>query len=175
MWKFTQALAEYLQDFETSGHRAVAAEGRFEVTIGDAVVRGSIDRVEVSEAGAVVIVDLKTGTPIAKRDVDTHPQLAVYQLAYAEGALDEFLLEVRDHSGGGAKLLFVKRGAEGKLYTQLHQESFDDAALEAFRDRVKVAAAIVAQADFRGVADVVGIFESHALLRLHRVLAVSSD
>ena len=175
MWKFTQALAEYLQDFETSGNRAVAAEGRFEVTIGEAVVRGSIDRVEVSEAGAVVIVDLKTGTPIYKKDVETHPQLAVYQLAYAEGALDEFLLEVRDHTGGGAKLLFVKRGAEGKLYSQAHQERFDAAQLEAFRDRVKVAAGIVAESSFRGVADVVGIFESHALLRLHRVLAVSSD
>jgi RecB family exonuclease len=175
MWKFTVALAEYLQDFETSGHRAVAAEGRFEVTIGDAIVRGSIDRVEVSGSGAVVIVDLKTGTPIYKKDVETHPQLAVYQLAYAEGALDEFLLEVTDHTGGGAKLLFVKRGAEGKQYSQAHQATFDAAQLEAFRDRVKVAAGIVAESSFRGVADVVGIFESHALLRLHRVLAVSSD
>ncbi len=175
MWKFTLALAEYLQDFETSGRRAVAAEGRFEVTIGDAVVKGSIDRVEVSESGAVVIVDLKTGTPIYKKDVETHPQLAVYQLAYAEGALDEFLLEVPNHAGGGAKLLFVKRGAEGKLYSQAHQEQFDAVQLEAFRDRVKVAAGIVAESSFRGVADVVGIFESHTLLRLHRVLAVSSD
>ncbi len=175
MWKFTLALAEYLTDFAASGHRAVAAEGRFEIPIGDAVVRGSIDRVEVSDSGAVVIVDLKTGTPIYKKDVEAHPQLAVYQLAYAEGALDEFLVEVADHSGGGAKLLFVKRGAEGKAYSQAHQAPFDEAQLEAFRDRVKIAASIVADASFRGVADVVGIFESHTLLRLHRVLAVSSD
>ena len=175
MWKFTLALAEYLADFATSGHRAVAAEGRFEIPIGDAIVRGSIDRVEVSDTGAVVIVDLKTGTPIYKKDVEAHPQLAVYQLAYDEGALDEFLVEIADHSGGGAKLLFVKRGAEGKAYSQAHQAPFDEAQLEAFRDRVKVAAGIVADSSFRGVADVVGIFESHTLLRLHRVLAVSSD
>jgi superfamily I DNA/RNA helicase/RecB family exonuclease len=175
LWKFTVALAEYLADFELTGHRAVAAEGRFEVTIGDAVVRGSIDRVEVSDTGAVIIVDLKTGTPILKKEVDSHPQLAVYQLAYAEGALNEFLVEIADHSGGGAKLLFVKRGAEGKQYSQAHQAPFDAAQLDAFRDRVKLAAAIVADSSFRGVAEVVGIFESHAQLRLQRVPAVSSD
>ena len=70
----------------------------------------------------------------------------------------------------------MKRGAEGKLLLARRTRSrFDEEQLEAFRDRVKVAAGIVAESSFRGVADVVGIFESHALLRLHRVLAVSSD
>jgi RecB family exonuclease len=175
MWRFTEALSEYLTDFETSDRRAVAAEQRFELEIGDAVVRGSIDRVELAGDGAVVIVDLKTGTPARKQDVPAHPQLAVYQLAYAEHALDEYLLAFGDHRAGGATLLFVKRGAEGKKYSEAHQPAFDEAQLDAFRDRVKVAATLVASNSFLGTAEVTGIFDSHAKLRLHRVLAVSSD
>jgi superfamily I DNA/RNA helicase/RecB family exonuclease len=175
MWRFTEAVSEYLTDFAASGKRAVAAEQRFELTIGDAVVRGSIDRVELTEDGAVVIVDLKTGTPARKQDVPAHPQLAVYQLAYAEGALDEYLVAFGDHRAGGATLLFVKKGAEGKKYSEAHQPAFDEAQLEAFRDRVKAAAALVASNTFLGTAEVTGIFDSHAKLRLHRVAAVSSD
>ncbi|MEO5921002.1 MAG: PD-(D/E)XK nuclease family protein, partial [Pseudolysinimonas sp.] len=125
--------------------------------------------------GAVVIVDLKTGTPARKQDVPTHPQLAVYQLAYAEHALDEYLLAFGDHRAGGATLLFVKRGADGKKYSEAHQPAFDADQLEAFRDRIKVAATLVASESFLGTAEVTGIFDSHAKLRLHRVLAVSSD
>lgn len=175
MWRFTQALSEYLTDFAASGSRAVAAEQRFELTVGDAVVRGSIDRVELAGDGAVVIVDLKTGTPARKQDVPAHPQLAVYQLAYAEHALDEYLLAFGDHRAGGATLLFVKRGSDGKKYSEAHQPAFDAAQLDAFRDRIRVAATLVASDSFLGTAEVTGIFDSHAKLRLHRVLAVSSD
>ncbi len=175
MWRFTLALSEYLGDFAASGKQAVAAEQRFVLNIGDAVVRGSIDRVELSGDGAVVIVDLKTGTPARKQDVPAHPQLAVYQLAYAEHALDEYLLAFGDHRAGGATLLFVKKGANGKKYSEAHQPAFDDAQLEAFRDRIKLAATLVASDSFLGTAEVTGIFDSHAKLRLHRVLAVSSD
>lgn len=175
MWRFTEALSEYLTHFAASGKRAVAAEQRFELTVGDAVVRGSIDRVELTDDGAVVIVDLKTGTPARKQDVPAHPQLAVYQLAYAEGALDEYLVAYGDHRAGGATLLFVKKGADGKKYSEAHQPAFDEAQLDAFRDRVKVAATLVASNSFLGTAEVVGIFDSHAKLRLHRVPAVSSD
>ena len=175
LWRFSLALSEYLEDFASSGSSAVAKEGRFSLTIGEAEVRGSIDRVEVSREGAVAIVDLKTGSPIRKQDVAEHPQLAVYQLAYADGALEEYLLQVGDHRAGGATLLFVKKGSGGKRYSLAHQPAFDDEQLEAFRDRVRVAATIVAQSTFHGIAEVVGPFESHALLRLHRVGAVSSD
>ncbi len=175
MWRFSLALAEYLEDFATSGSSKVAAEGRFTLEVGNAVVRGSIDRVELTGNGAVVIVDLKTGTPKPKTETAGNPQLAVYQLAYAEGALDEFLVAAPNHSSGGATLLFVKSGSGGKKYSLAHQPAFDEQQLEAFRDRVKVAASIVASSTFHGVAEVVGPFDSHALLRLHRVLAVSSD
>ncbi len=175
LWRFSLALSEYLEDFAASGSTAVAAEGRFSLQVGTAEVRGSIDRVEVSPAGAVAIIDLKTGSPIRKQDIAEFPQLAVYQLAYAEGALDEYLLTVGNHRAGGATLLFVKRGSAGKKYSLAHQPAFTAEQLDAFRERVQVAASIVAQAQFQGVADVVGPFESHALLRLHRVAAVTGE
>ena len=175
MWRFTLALSEYLRDFAASSRRAIASEQRFALTIGDAVVRGSIDRVEVDSDGAVVIVDLKTGAPIPRQEVAAHPQLAAYQLAYAEHALDEFLLGVPGHHAGGATLLFVKRGAGGKLYSEAHQGAFDQEQLDAFRTRVTAAAALIAASSFSGAAEVTGVFESHARLRLHRVGAVSSD
>jgi superfamily I DNA/RNA helicase/RecB family exonuclease len=175
LWRFSLALSEYLEDFDSSGSTAVAAEGRFSLQIGAAEVRGSIDRVEVSPSGAVAIIDLKTGSPIPKKDIAEFPQLAVYQLAYAEGSLDEYLLSVGNHRAGGATLLFVKRGGGGKKYSLAHQPPFTAEQLAEFRERVQVAASIVAQAQFQGVADVIGPFESHALLRLHRVTAVTGE
>lgn len=47
-------------------------------------------------AGRLVIVDLKTGkTPVSKDDAQRHAQMAMYQLAVAEG-----LLPGADEPGG---------------------------------------------------------------------------
>ena len=80
-------------------------------------MNGSIDRVERAADGSVVIVDLKTGSRDhrGRTTIDAHPQLGAYQLAYAEGVLDEFLDELGEHHSGGAKLLYVKKGMRGKL------------------------------------------------------------
>lgn len=172
---YTQALAEYLADFQATGHRVVAAEERFELEVGRAVVRGSIDRVELAGDGAVVIVDLKTSSPIRASDVPGHPQLAVYQLAYAQGRLDELLVQFGDHRSGGAKLLFIKKGTKAKRYVEAIQQPFGAEELEAFTDRIKAAAKLIASAEFRGVADLTKPFDSTAALRLHRIPAVSSD
>ena len=83
-----RGLAEYLADFARAGKQLVAAEGRFSLSVGRATVNGSIDRVERSGDGSVVIVDLKTGSAITKQEaIAAHPQLGVYQLAYAAGVL----------------------------------------------------------------------------------------
>ena len=53
-------------------------------------VRGRLDRLERDEAGRLVVVDIKTGkTPVSKDDAQRHAQLAMYQLAIAEGVLPE--------------------------------------------------------------------------------------
>ncbi|MDQ1606982.1 MAG: hypothetical protein QOJ18_1349, partial [Microbacteriaceae bacterium] len=140
-------VAEYLADFERDGKSLVAAEGRFELSIGRAKVNGSIDRVERGPDGSVVIVDLKTGSPITRQDaIDAHPQLGAYQLAYAEGVLNEFLDELGQHSSGGAKLLYVKKGLRSKLYREGVQATLGDEQLEGFRTRIRQAAIGMAQA-----------------------------
>jgi RecB family exonuclease len=170
-------VAEYLADFERDGKTLVAAEGRFELSIGRAKVNGSIDRVERAPDGSVVIVDLKTGSPITRQDaIDAHPQLGAYQLAYAEGVLNEFLDELGQHSSGGAKLLYVKKGLRSKLYREGVQATLGDEQLEGFRTRIRQAAIGMAQAAFLGELelDQWASFDS-ATRKLHRVRAVSSD
>ena len=138
---------------------------------------GSIDRVERDADGAVVIVDLKTGTPITTQSkIDEHPQLAAYQLAYAEGILDGPLAALGEHHGGGAKLLFVKEGVRGRKYREGVQLQLDADQLEEFRERVREASVIIAAAEFTGRAELplFGMGDQ-SRLRAHRVRAVSSD
>jgi superfamily I DNA/RNA helicase/RecB family exonuclease len=175
--KFTEALSEYLGDFEGEGKALVGAESRFQLEVDNAVVSGSIDRVERSADGSVVIVDLKTGTPLTTQSkIDEHPQLGAYQLAYAEGILDEALAELGDHHGGGAKLLFVKEGIGGRKYREGVQAQLDDEQLEAFRDRVREASMLIAAAEFAGTLELSPFgYGDPSRLRAHRVRAVSSD
>ncbi len=174
---FTVALAEYLTDFARANKSLVGAESRFVLEVGNAKLSGSIDRVEISPEGEVVIVDLKTGTPITTQSkIDEHPQLGAYQLAYAEGILDEALAEHGEHRAGGAKLLFVKQGLGAKLYREGVQRALDADQLEQFRDRVRAAAALIAAAEFAGEAELPVFGRGDpSRLRLHRVPAVSSD
>jgi len=174
---FTAALSEYLVDFARAEKVLIGAEKNFTLEIDRAVMRGSIDRVELSADGSVVIVDLKTGTPITSQPrIDDHPQLAAYQLAYAGGHLSEALAEHGEHSSGGAKLLFVKQGVGSKLYREGVQTALDADQLDAFRDRVRQASEIIAAAEFAGQLElpVFGLGDV-SRLRLHRVKAVSSD
>ncbi|MCU1577936.1 MAG: ATP-dependent helicase [Rhodoglobus sp.] len=175
--KFTEALSEYLGDFEREGKSLVGAESRFQLDVDNAVVSGSIDRVERSGDGSVVIVDLKTGTPLTTQSkIDEHPQLGAYQLAYAEGILDEALAELGDHHGGGAKLLFVKEGIGGRKYREGVQAQLDAEQLEAFRGRVREASMLIAAAEFAGTLELSPFgYGDPSRLRAHRVRAVSSD
>ncbi|MFJ9891955.1 ATP-dependent helicase [Streptomyces sp. NPDC091280] len=98
-----------------AGRTPVASEHDFDVTLeaGDYEVRirGSMDRVETDGEGRAYVVDFKTGkqTPTA-REVERHPQLAVYQLAVQEGAVDEAFEGVRPEPGG-AELVQLRQGA----------------------------------------------------------------
>ncbi|MEU0371590.1 ATP-dependent DNA helicase [Streptomyces sp. NPDC006283] len=83
--------------------------GEFEVRI-----RGSMDRVEQDDQGRAYVVDFKTGkqTP-TKDEVARHPQLAVYQLAVREGAVDE-VFGGRRPEPGGAELVQLRQPAAKK-------------------------------------------------------------
>ncbi|MDX3495400.1 ATP-dependent helicase [Streptomyces turgidiscabies] len=102
-------------DSRRTGRTPVASEHDFDVTLeaGDYEVRirGSMDRVEADGEGRAYVVDFKTGkqTPTAA-EVARHPQLAVYQLAVREGAVDDAFDGVRPEPGG-AELVQLRQGA----------------------------------------------------------------
>nr|WP_202436659.1 ATP-dependent DNA helicase [Streptomyces sp. SID5910] len=100
---------------DRAGRTPVASEHDFDVTLdaGDYEVRirGQMDRVEADGDGRAYVVDFKTGkqAPTAA-EVARHPQLAVYQLAVGEGAVDGAFDGVRPEPGG-AELVQLRQGA----------------------------------------------------------------
>ncbi|MGW5850848.1 ATP-dependent helicase [Streptomyces sp. NPDC055254] len=123
-WKSVQekenaraALERFLRWHTTDrgGREAVATEHEFDVTLeaGEYAVRirGSMDRVEADPQGRAYVVDFKTGKAAPTKDeVARHPQLAVYQLAVREGAVDEVFDGLRP-APGGAELVQLRQGA----------------------------------------------------------------
>ncbi|APU42063.1 ATP-dependent helicase [Streptomyces sp. TN58] len=123
-WKSAQekdnaraALERFLRWHTTDrgGRQAVATEHEFDVTLeaGDVAVRvrGSMDRVEADPQGRAYVVDFKTGKSAPTKDeVARHPQLAVYQLAVREGAVDE-VFDGRRPDSGGAELVQLRQSA----------------------------------------------------------------
>jgi RecB family exonuclease len=103
---------------DRAGRTPVASEHDFDVTLeaGDYEVRirGSMDRVEVDGEGRAYVVDFKTGKQApSAAEVSRHPQLAVYQLAVREGAVDEAFDGVPPEPGG-AELVQLRQGAAKK-------------------------------------------------------------
>ncbi|MFZ3417033.1 ATP-dependent helicase [Arthrobacter sp. 3Tela_A] len=91
-------LAEYVIEMRRGGRNLVAVEKDFEASIPvevrgavrTALLRGQIDRLEQDAAGRAYIVDLKTGKSAPKKaDLEGHPQLAAYQEAVRQGALED--------------------------------------------------------------------------------------
>ncbi|MFF0681683.1 ATP-dependent helicase [Streptomyces tendae] len=100
---------------DRDGRTPVASEHDFDVTLeaGDYQVRirGQMDRVEADGDGRAYVVDFKTGKHApTSSEVARHPQLAVYQLAVREGAVDEAFDGVRPEPGG-AELVHLRQGA----------------------------------------------------------------
>lgn len=74
-------LLGYLTSFETEGGKVIGREVGFNLEVAGAHVRGKVDRIEIYPNGDIVIADLKTSKYAIKKDVETNPQLGVYQLA----------------------------------------------------------------------------------------------
>ncbi|MFH8887646.1 ATP-dependent helicase [Streptomyces sp. NPDC017949] len=114
------ALERFLRWHTTDrgGRASVATEHDFDVTLdaGEYAVRirGSMDRVEADPQGRAYVVDFKTGKASPTKDeVARHPQLAVYQLAVREGAVDEVFDGLRPEPGG-AELVQLRQDAAKK-------------------------------------------------------------
>ncbi|MEW2180789.1 ATP-dependent DNA helicase [Streptomyces sp. NPDC005406] len=103
---------------DRTGRTPAASEHDFDVTLEageyEVRIRGSMDRVERDADGRAYVVDFKTGKQSPTKDeVARHPQLAVYQLAVREGAVDEVFDGTRPESGG-AELVQLRQPAPRK-------------------------------------------------------------
>ncbi|WP_437000366.1 ATP-dependent helicase [Streptomyces sp. enrichment culture] len=100
---------------DRAGRTPVASEHDFDVTLAagdyEVRIRGQMDRVEADGDGRAYVVDFKTGKQApTSAEVARHPQLAVYQLAVREGAVDDAFDGVRPRPGG-AELVHLRQGA----------------------------------------------------------------
>ena len=99
-------------------NKLIGVEEKFEFKLGNAIVSGSIDRVELTTEGKYYIVDLKTGaTPISYEDAQNNKQLQSYQLAVVN---DGFKNKLEHQEVAGAQLIFVgdHKGKEAKPRAQ---------------------------------------------------------
>lgn len=160
VWKHLPIAAQWYSDNELARHRAmleafiewraqtrgalteVGVEVEIEGTVatgdgGQVRLRGRVDRLERDAAGRLVIVDIKTGkTPVSKDDAQQHAQLAMYQLAVAEGLVGNGTDTVEP---GGARLVYVgKTGASG--VAEREQDPLTAAAGEEWREVIGRAA-----------------------------------
>jgi superfamily I DNA/RNA helicase/RecB family exonuclease len=109
---------------------------------GNVRLRGRVDRIERDAEGRLVIVDVKTGkTPVTKDDAQRHAQLAAYQLAVAEG-----LVEQGDEPGGGRLVYLGKTGSSGA--TEREQDPLTPEARDTWRLSIREAAGATAGPQF---------------------------
>ena len=105
-------------------------------------VRGRIDRLERDAEGRLVVVDVKTGkSPVSKDDAQRHAQLAMYQLAVAEGVMPQ-----GDEAGGGRLVYLGKIGVAGA--TEREQNPMTADGRDEWRVRVQEAAAATKGPEF---------------------------
>jgi RecB family exonuclease len=117
--KMLARLVDWLRDSRRNRLQAVAVEQGFTVEVGDAVLRGQVDRLERDADGRLVVVDYKTGTTRPKaEDVPRHPQLAAYQLAVERGAFG-----AGERSGGA---MLVQLGGSSASYAEQAQPPLAD-------------------------------------------------
>jgi superfamily I DNA/RNA helicase/RecB family exonuclease len=100
--------------------RLLAIEREFAVRLDDprrpVDLTGRVDRLELDEAGRLVVIDLKTGksTSVTEAELAEHPQLGAYQAAVEAGAFGEF----GEESGGAALVQLGLPGAEAREQSQ---------------------------------------------------------
>ena len=117
-------------------YTTAGVEEAFEFDVdGPVRVRGRIDRLEATTAGQVIPVDVKTSRAAASHaEAAVHPQLALYQLAVAAGAVDS----AAGRAPGGGLLLYLA-GREGRMPAERMQDPLGTEAAEELTRRVTAA------------------------------------
>lgn len=87
--EMVRRLAEFYAQTQAAGWEKVGSEVALRAVVGRAVIAGRVDRLERDTAGALRVVDYKSGSskPTAKAVLE-HPQLATYQVATEHGAFE---------------------------------------------------------------------------------------
>ena len=107
-----EMLEKFTQYHQSAVRDVVDAEIRFDVTLGRARIRGSVDRLEVEANGSLFIIDFKTsGTAITYKEAEANLQLATYQVAIVEGGFTQ------GNQSAGAQLVYLGSDA-GKAETR---------------------------------------------------------
>ncbi len=93
----------------------VDAEMRFDILLGRARIKGSVDRLEVEADGSLFIIDFKTGSSaISVKDAKENLQLASYQVGIAEGGFTQGTISA------GAELVYLGTDAAGATIRSQH-------------------------------------------------------
>ncbi|CAN2244860.1 UvrD Superfamily I DNA and RNA helicases [Candidatus Planktophila vernalis] len=108
-------LEKFVSYHNESKREVVDAEIRFDVKLGRARIRGSVDRLEVEADGSLFIIDFKTGgTAISLKDAKENLQLASYQVGIAEGGF------AQGNVSAGAELVYLGTSTAGATLRPQH-------------------------------------------------------
>lgn len=107
-------LARYFEEAAAGGWERIGVELDLQVELGRAVLKGRVDRLERNSAGALRVVDLKTGTTKpTSADLPRNAQLGAYQAAVEHGAFPGL-----GNVSAGAALLQLGKAAGVKTTLQ---------------------------------------------------------
>ncbi len=130
---------------QRDGSTWVANEIMFEHAVGAAKVRGAADRIERTEDGDFVVIDLKTGgTKPAAKDIDANPQLGIYQFAIESGGLCDVTGDAP--RSAGAMLVYPRPNKSASVLTQQALDAAPDPGW--VRDLIDTSAAGMGGASF---------------------------
>ena len=109
-------MLEKFVDYHRESKRTVVdAEIRFDVKLGRARIRGSVDRLEVEADGSLFIIDFKTGgAAISLKEAKENLQLASYQVGIAEGGFTQ------GNISAGAELVYLGTATAGATLRPQH-------------------------------------------------------
>ena len=102
-------LERFAQYHRESSRTVAGVELSFTINVGRALIKGSVDRIEVDSDGKYYIIDFKTGkNVISKNDAAENLQLACYQLGVI---LDGFAGKLSGTEVSGSELVFLANKA----------------------------------------------------------------
>jgi len=108
-------LEKFVEYHRESKRTVVDAEIRFDVKLGRARIRGSVDRLEVEADGSLFIIDFKTGgAAISLKEAKENLQLASYQVGIAEGGFTQ------GNISAGAELVYLGTATAGATLRPQH-------------------------------------------------------